>query len=116
MERERERRQGDDDKHSLEDVPRVVCVTHKSLDHKKHTGAAKPSLESSAKALSLVDSGPPTQTFSHAQKHANKKTPFHTLLDHSHHCLHSLILMTCFVFCLQISLAIQEERKKREEN
>ena len=60
---------------------RQLSVSHnKSLNHKKHTIAAKPSPESSAKALSLVDSGPPTQTFSHAQKHANKRLPFQTLV------------------------------------
>ena len=32
---------GDDEKHSLAGVPRAVCVTHKSLNHKKHTIAAK---------------------------------------------------------------------------
>ena len=31
--------------------------------------------------------------------------------DHSHHCFHSFILMTCFVFCHQISVT-----RKREEN
>ena len=76
---EREKTEGDDDKHSLADVPRAVCVTHNSLNHKKHTTAAKPSQKSSAK-FSLVDSGPPTQTFSHAQKHANKRPPFQTLV------------------------------------
>ena len=40
----------------------------------------QPSQKSSAKALSLVDSGPSTQTFSHAQKHANKRLPFQTLV------------------------------------
>ena len=37
MERERERTYGDDAQHSLADDPRAVCVTHKSLNHKKHT-------------------------------------------------------------------------------
>ena len=32
-----ERTYGDDAQHSLADDPRAVCVTHKSLDHKKHT-------------------------------------------------------------------------------
>ena len=32
----KERAQGDD-KHSLADDPRAVCVTHKSVNHKKHT-------------------------------------------------------------------------------
>ena len=77
---EREKTEGDDDKHSLAGVPRAVCVTHKSLSHKKHTIAAKPSQKSSAKGLSFVDSGPSTQTFSHAQKHANKRPPFQTLV------------------------------------
>ena len=31
----KERAQGDD-KHSLAGVPRAVCVTHKSVNHKKH--------------------------------------------------------------------------------
>ena len=77
---ETEKTKGDDDKHSPADVPRAVCVTHKSLNHKKHTIAAKPSQKSSAKAFSMVDSGPSTQTFGHAEKHANKRPPFQTLL------------------------------------
>ena len=43
MEREREKTLGDDDKHSLAGVPRAVCVTHKSLNRKKHNSAARPS-------------------------------------------------------------------------
>ena len=35
----------DDDKPSLADVPRAVCVTHKSLNHKEQTAAAKPCLK-----------------------------------------------------------------------
>ena len=38
-----------------------------SLNHKKHTIAAKPCLNRKTDAFSLVDSGPATQTFSHAQ-------------------------------------------------
>ena len=38
-----------------------------SLNHKKHTIAAKPCLNIWTDAFSLVDSGPSTQTFSHAQ-------------------------------------------------
>ena len=77
---EREKTSGDYDKHPPADVPRAVCVTHKSLNHKKHTIVAKPSPKSSVMALSLVDSGPSTKTFSHAQKHANKRLPFQTLV------------------------------------
>ena len=36
-ERERERTNGDDAQHPLADDPRAVCVTHKSLNHTKHT-------------------------------------------------------------------------------
>ena len=38
-----------------------------SLNHKKHTIAAKPCLNRKTDAFSLVDSAPSTQTFSHAQ-------------------------------------------------
>ena len=38
---ERERTYGDDAQHSLAAVPRAVCVSHKSLNHKKHTIATK---------------------------------------------------------------------------
>ena len=38
-----------------------------SLNHKKHTIAAKPCLNKKTDAFSLVDSEPSTQTFSHAQ-------------------------------------------------
>ena len=38
-----------------------------SLNHKKHTIAAKPCLNRQTDTFSLVDSGPATQTFSHAQ-------------------------------------------------
>ena len=106
---------GDDDKHSPADVPRAVSVTQKSLSHKKHTIAAKPSQESSAKALSFVDSGPSTQTFSDAQKHANKRPPFQTLVT-IHHCLHSFLLVTCFVLCHQITLTKTSREKKRTGN
>ena len=77
-ERERERKKtfGDDDRHSLVGVPRAVCVTHKSLNHKKHTIAAKPCLKLSAKAFSSVDSAPSTQTFGHAQKNTPRKDSF----------------------------------------
>ena len=77
-ERERESGGRDDDQHSLAGVPRAVCVTHKSLNHKKHIIAAQPSQKSSAKAFHLVESGPSTQTFGHAEKHANKR-PFFRL-------------------------------------
>ena len=73
MKRERERETwGDDERHSLADVPRAVCVTHKWLNHKKHTIAAKPSLKLSAKTFPLVDC--------HAKKRANKRPPFQTLV------------------------------------
>ena len=45
---------GDDDKHSLAGVPRAVCVTHKSLNHKKHTTAAKPCLKTISQGILLV--------------------------------------------------------------
>ena len=38
-----------------------------SLNHKKHTIAAKPCLNRKTDAFCLVDSGPSTQSFSHAQ-------------------------------------------------
>ena len=50
-----------DDKQSLADDPQAVCVTHKSLSHKKHTIAAKPSLKKSADAFSLSCSKKPTK-------------------------------------------------------
>ena len=50
----------------------AVCVTHKSLNHKKHTISAQTGLKLSAKAFSLVDC--------HAQKRANKSPPFQTLV------------------------------------
>ena len=108
---ESEKTKGDDDKHSPADVPRAVCVTHKSLNHKKHTIVAKPSPKSSAMALSLVDSGPSTKTFSHAQKHANKRPPFQTLVTISHHRLHPFLLVTCFVFCHKRERETQTEIK-----
>ena len=48
------------------------------------------------------------------KKTRQQKTPFSDLGDHSHHWLH--LLMTRFVFCHQISLAKQEERKKDKKN
>ena len=51
--RERQRTHGDDDKHSLAGVPRAVCVTHKSLNHKKHTIAAKPCLKTISQGILL---------------------------------------------------------------
>ena len=77
MERERER-----------DHMQMMPSVHKrmsrelsvSLNHKKHTVAAKHCLNRKTDAFSLVDSGPSTQTFSRAQKHTNKRPPFQTLV------------------------------------
>ena len=110
---EREGTLGDDDKHSPADVPRAVSVTQKSLNHKKHTIAAQPSQKSSAKAFSLVDSGPPTQTFSHAQKTRQQETSFSDIGDHSHHCLHSFLLVTCFCPLLSDPLDKNTRRDKK---
>ena len=95
--------------HSLAGVPRAVCVTHKSLNHKKHTIGAQPSQKSSVKALSLVDSGPSTQTFGHAQKHANKRPPFQTLLTIP------TIGFTHFSWWRVLSSAIRSPWEKHEE-
>ena len=94
-----------DDKQSLADDPQAVCVTHKSLSHKKHTIAAKPSLKKSADAFSLSCSKKPT-----------KDPFFQILVTISHHCLHSFLLMTCFVSYHQISLTKHEERWKKTRN
>ena len=106
---EREETLGDDDKHSPADVPRAVCVTHKSLNCKKHNSAAKPSQKSSAKAFSLVDSGPSTKTFSHAQKHANKRPPFQTLETIP------TTAFTHFSWWRVLSSVIKEEEKTQTE-
>ena len=42
--------------------------------------------------------------FRSCYKTRQQKTPLSDLGDHSHHCLHSLLLMTCFVICHLISV------------
>ena len=41
-----------------------------------------------------------------------QKTPLSDLGDHSHHWLHSFLLMTCFVSCHEISVTRPKEKKK----
>ena len=85
-----------------------------SLNHKKQTIAAEPCLNIQTDAFSFVDSGPSTQTFSHAQI-TPTRTSF-SILGQSHHCLHSFLLVTCLVLCHQISLARHKEQKKEKKN
>ena len=77
---EGERTWGDDAKHSLADVARAVCVTHKSLNHKKHTIAAKPCLKSISQSILLVWFSSINSDLQSCSKKHTKKILFQTLV------------------------------------
>ena len=105
LERERERKRKEMMTSIHWRVSRGLSASHTSHSITRNTPLL-PSFAKkiSAKAFSSFDLAPPTQTFGHAQKTRQEKTLFSDRGGHSHHCFHSFILMTCFVFCHQISL------------
>ena len=115
--RERETHR-DDDKHSLAGVPRAVWVKN-SHSIKRNTLLLGSLAKKISQGILLVwFSSINSDLRSCSKKHA-KNTLFSDPVDHSHHCLHSFIVMTSFVFCHQISLTRKTkgkwEQKQRNE-
>ena len=93
-----------EDKPSPAGVPLAVCVTDKPVYHKKHIVAEPLPKISSQRTqspwLTLVHQLRPSVML----KNTPSKDFFSYLGDHSHHWLHSFLLMTCFVICHLISV------------
>ena len=100
---------------SQADVPRPVCVTQSQETHHCFQTLPKQKKPTHFHWLILVHQLRPSVML----KSRQQETSFSDLGDHSHHCLHSFLLVTCLVLCHRISLGKTsgaQKKKKKNEN